>query len=1030
MSIIDLRASPALKPSAIVVTVPYRGATAEEVSSRITRRIEESLVTLDGIERVTSNAAHGIGTIVAHLQPTADIGEMFDDVIWSMQRLEDFPPPFADRPEVSLASPWSRVLTIAVTSATLDSLELRNVADEVHSALAALPSVFRVSAFGAPDRQLHIEANEETLRQHGLSLPDIVTAVRDTSTNVAAGRLVTPAGGVLMRIHAKREQAAELEDIVVAVKVDGTTLHLGDVATVRQGFEDAGLAIEVDGQPAVLLHVEGAANQNKSRLAQDAGDIVAAYTVDSSADVFVLEDASADLSKRYGAVASYVVIGLGLSLLFLALLFDLRFAVWLTIGMATSVLGAVVLLALLETTVHAVVLGTLIASLILVAPVLIAVTENIASLREAGHSAVHAVSLAMRRVSRPIVFGIPAAATLFIPVLFLNGVVGKTLAMTPIVIAAVLALALVLAFCVLPVLFLREGNWSRYPLSSYRSKTAAALTRFEEGVFGRIVKTTTDRPWWTLAIVAVLLVLLAWIAPVPSSELARVYERNHLQADLTMPVGTPIETTRSAAMRLVATAPGAASNDNSPFMHTLVVVGGYYDDSEGGHASHRASVLRWLPDRTDHVAELESLWRNNMGSLEGVEEIFYSTQRTESEVVLSHQDADMLTAAAQELMDAYNSSPQSPYVASSLTTGKRIYDMELTNIGVAAGLTPSELGAQLRGRFHGVELQRLQRGPDEISIIVRYPENRRISIDELANERILLAPTGTSSGAGGQGMSANNDIAGKNTMQTQKSRGASLATVARVVQSQAPPEFSRVDGLPAVSLVATTQNQAEARNMQSAIHNETVPKLLARWPGLNVEFPAERQFDMQFALGYITPLAMLLTFLLVATQMRSYVMPAISLGGLAFGTAGAFVGHTLLGYDFGATSAIGLLIVVGIAVMDSMLLVERYRELRDDPNVSSIEAMAGAVRQRFLPVVTTAGLTVAVTFPLLAGGAEIGADLLPMLVSLFIGVPLASLGVLLLAPALLLLGNGLLNRLPSIGNSATPQGSLAQREEP
>ena len=221
---------PTLNPGIITVVVPYPGATPSEVEEAITRRVEEAVLGIEGVDEVRSSAAENVGTVTIELKDYVDDKEVKDDVESAVERIADFPPENAEQPEIERAQTVSDVMTLVVTS-NRDEMTLRKAAESLADQLLTLPSVTLVSLMGARDLEISVEVSEETLRQFNLSIADLARAINSSSLNLSAGELRTDAGDLLLRTNKKRLTGPEFSDIVLRAEPDGSILRLGDVAT-------------------------------------------------------------------------------------------------------------------------------------------------------------------------------------------------------------------------------------------------------------------------------------------------------------------------------------------------------------------------------------------------------------------------------------------------------------------------------------------------------------------------------------------------------------------------------------------------------------------------------------------------------------------------------------------------------------------------------------------------------------------------------------------------------------------------------
>ena len=999
---LEIGSVPDFDPRRINVDVPYPGSSAREVEEDINRRIEERLIPVMGVERVTSRAMEGLGTVTVDLAPFASPNDVLDDVRSAVERIEKFPPPEAEQPDVALADAPRNVLTVAVTSASLSQSELRSRAEEVQEALLALPSVSMVSPFAVPEREIAIEVSEETLRKHGLTIGEVAREVRQASLNLSSGELRTDAGGLVLRTQAKRSRGEDFEDIVLLSREDGTIVHLRDVAVVRDEFADTEVASRVDGRPAVLLLVDRDVDQEPLAIAEEVVAMLADYVAPPGTDVFVWDDRHRHTSTRVDTLLASGFLGFSLVFVFLALVFDFRIALWVAVGVPTSFLGACLLFPAFDVAIDAVSIFALIIVIGIVVDDAVVVGESIATHQELGERDAAAAVAGARAVLAPVVVGVLTTMIAFAPLLFTYGTVGQLLNTVPVVVALVLAVSLAEAFFILPSHLSHGAPWSRPPLGDIQARVRDWIAELRDNVVVPAISAAVRRPYLTVIVSVVFVAAAAFLAT--TDALRYVYFENaqvdRVQGDLTFPPGTPFAVTQAAAEQLAEAARQANEQAGDDPVRTIAVVVGEHVDAPsvyGGavaaRGSHLGSVtvhLRGESERSLSPAGFERLWRANVGNVPGTQSLRFRSGegRSNPEVsyALVHPDDETLTRAVADLRRALEADPALNEVEDSLAFGKRQYDIELTEAGKAAGMTPRMVAAQLRARFFGDEVQRIQRGRDEIKVVVRYPEARRHSLRELGDERITR-PDGVQ---------------------------IPLSTVARIVGTRDHSTLIRIDGVRAAEVRARVDLvEATPGTVSGKLRRDVLPMLAQQYPGLQVKLlgPARDNALMVDVLSYTVPLALLVMYILIAVQFRSYVQPFVIVAGLPFAFGGAIIGHWILGYDLTMVSVFGIVAVGGVVVNDTLVLMDRYNKIRSGADMPAVAAVSAAARQRFRPIILTTLTTVVGLLPLLLFKGEATENLVPMVVSLVFGLVVASVSILFFVPAVLLIGETVRERL-------------------
>lgn len=984
---------PTINPGMVTISVPYPGATPAEVEEGITRRVEEAVFGINGVERVTSRASENLGSVTLELKDFVDPDKVRDDAEAAVQQLIDFPPEDAEQPKIVLAETLADVLTIVVSS-ELGERELRRGAEMIEEQLLALPGVSLVSLIGAKDYEIAIEISEDSLRRFDLTMSEVANTIRRSSINLSSGEIRTQGGDLLLRTNTKGTTGESFENIVLRAGSDGSILRVSDVATVRDGFIDVDLINQFNGRESVLVKVQKSEAEDVLAIAEEIKTFLAVYEPPPGIDVSVWNDQTVILEDRIGLLLRNGLLGFALVFLFLVIMLDLRLALWVAMGVPISFLGAFIFFDAFDVNINMMSLFALIIVLGIVVDDAVVVGENIIAEQENGKVGMEAAMDGVKGVFGPVMVGVLTTMAAFAPLLFLTGTFGQILGLVPVVVILVLGMSLIEAFLILPSHLVNGVKWSRWPLDVMQDSVALRVDRFRNNVLAPAVARAVRYRYLTL-VGGIGLLMLA-VLLVSSGAVRFIFfpnlEANFIRATLEFPVGTPFELTQGAADRLVESANVVnARLDGVAFESISVTIGGQTRTGGGPGggsgmtvASHLASVQIELgpePPRTRTAKELERLWRTEVGEIPGVERLSYVADffggQADIDFELAHQDGNILEEAVTTLKGNYETINGVYEIQDSNSIGKRQFDINLTPVGEAAGLTPTDVARQLRRNFFGEEIQRIQRGREEVKVMVRYPESSRQSTADLFDARIRLSDGSE----------------------------APLSSVARVTESRSYSAINRVDGLRIVSVsgqvdeAVITPSEANA-----AVAGQFVPALKEQFPGLQIRQAGQgrEQSEDLGTLGRLTLVALLTIFALMASQLKSYTQPLIILAGVPFGAAGALVGHYLLGYNLSFISIFGIVALSGVVVNDALVLVDRYNKLVEE-GWENEKAIIEASRRRFRAIFLTTATTALGLTPMLFETSTQAQFLIPMAVSLATGIVFASVIILFLIPALVII---------------------------
>ncbi len=996
---------PELDLRTIAVNVPYDGATPREVEEDIIRRIEESIAGLDGVDRITSNAWEGRAEVLIELKQWVDSVSRLETVRTAVERIEDFPPPNADPPEVVRKEIVREVVSLAVTSPTAGENQLRRTAEDLREQLLLLPNVGIVELIGAREREIQIDIDESRLRRHHLTIAEVVALVRRASVNVTGGSIRTESGTIVMSMMDKRVRGEEFRDIVILSRPDGAIVRLGDIATVRDGFIDDPLINTVNGVPAVFVHVQAPPRADPDDVIAEVERFLPTYTAPPGTAVELWLDETYKIKKPLQSVANNGMISAALVFILLILLFDLRVGVWIGIGIPTAIIGSFILLYLLGISISWFIVWGIAMIIGIVVDDAIVVGENIARLRALGVPAREASIRGAREVMAPVLVGVLTTMVAFSVLLPLDGNLGQMFSYTGIGVLAVLLLSLIDCFLLLPAHLSGERDLSRWPLTLIQARAGGAFQGFIDRRLMPGIAFSVRRPLVAIAGVALLVLVAVSLFTgnaVRYNAADNRLDEQKLQADLTMTAGSTFGDTVRAVERIVQAAWAANREAGGTGVNAINVIVGQHKGVEtmlGAEvpdpAPHLATVqlrLNLPPERAITTDEIKQLWIDNIGVVRGSDKLAFPTTRTATAsslgYALLHPDDDTVVAAASELKERMKNHPFIYQIDDTLELGNVRYEVHLTDAGRSSGLTAMALARQLRDRFYGAEVDQVVRHKEEIEVMARYPVEKRARTSDLHDELIGLP---------------NGDV-------------AAFSSIAEIAQTQDLKQRQRIDGLPAASVNAFYNvAMTSSRELGGLIEGSWLPELRQKYPGLSILPDGTRRDTAKVgrSLGVYFPAAVLLIFVLVAIQLRSILQPFYVLLGIPLAFAGSIYLHWVLGYDLTLSSIFGLIAVTGVVINDSLVLLDRYNRIRrDEPRLSVSDAVMQATQLRARPIVLTTVTTVVGLAPLLYDKSEILRFLIPLVVSLAGGLIFASFGILLLLPAILVLVERLRAMLP------------------
>lgn len=988
---------PRFEIDVIMITVPYPGASPEEVERGIVVAVEEAVQDLDGIKHITSTASEGKAIIVLELMSSIKSGKALQDVKNAVDRVTTLPDD-TERPLVSLMIRKRAVITL-VLFGNQNMRVLRNLAEKVRDDLLRKPMITSVELTGSPPLEISIEISQDTLRKYNLTLDEVAARIRTAAMDYSAGGVKATRGEILLRLKERRDYGMEFKDIPIVSAPDGSEVKLGDIATIIDGFADTDEAAYFNGKPAVMLQVAREGDQTPLEVATAVKDHVRKLNQELPEGVSVdtFDDRSEIYEDRMDLLIRNAFIGLFLVLTLLGVFLNVRLAFWVTLGIPISFLGVFLFLPYTDSSINMISLFAFIMALGIVVDDAIVVGENIYTLRRQGLTPIQAAIEGTKQVSVPVIFAILTNIVAFLPLMYVEGTIGKIFRVIPIVVCIAFIISLIEALYILPAHLGHSVSKSETGLLGRLGKRQEKVSLWLEGFINNyyrpLLNASLNNRYLTVSIgAAVLIVVFGFIS---SGRMPIIFfpkaETDVVTVGLELPYGSPVEETIRIQNELVAAAQRvlARKGDNLAegiFSHigSSTREGSSAQTSvSGGHAAYIRVFLVPMDERDFSGEDFASEWREEAGEFPGVEAIYFQVRQigphggSAIDVELSHRDPGILEMAAVELADYLRTEASTRDVDDGFTLGKPQLDFRIKPVAFSLGLTPADIGRQVRSRFYGAEALRLQRNRDEVKVMVRLPVEERRS--EMSISGLLIQTPG-----GGE---------------------LPFEEAAEVIRGRAFTKITRSDGRRTINVTSDIVPIAAKNLVLGNLIGEDgkggkVKELMEKYPGLTYAMSGRQRSlgESMESLKRNFILAMIVIFVMLGVVFKSYVQPLIIMISIPFGIVGAVIGHMIMGFHLSVISMMGITALSGVVLNDSLLLIDFANRLRLK-GASSREAIFEAGARRFRPIMLTTMTTFGGLAPMIFETSVQARFLTPMAISLGFGIVFATLIILLLVPS-------------------------------
>ncbi len=996
---IPLEVSPERDYESVMVRMQYRGATAKDVERAILIPVEEALEAIEGIKSLDADGSRGNARFYIEAEPGTDLRALMDDITAQINTIDSFP----DETELPLifipdSSNWWEVLNIAVTG-RLSAHELHEVARRVQEDVLALPGVSRAQVTGDQPYEISVEVEPEKLLSYGLSFQDLANAIRQFSIDLPAGAIDSDSGTFVVRTRGQAYSEIDFSQLPIRSS-NGAELLLGEVATINDGFEEGEKRVTFNGQPALFVEVLRTGQESAIQISDQVREYVrnASTRFPEGIDLFVWDDESIAIRGRLSTLIRSLLQGGILVMLLLGLFLRPALAFWIVIGIPVGFAGGLILMPWFGITANLMSLFGFIIVVGIVVDDAIVTGDSVYQKIKDGVPPLKAAIEGTHEVAMPVTFGALTTIVAFIPLLYFDGTWGNYAKQVPPIVAPVLLFSLIESKLILPahLKHLRREPRKNF-LARIQTVIAGGLERFIRRVYQPLLEIAVHhRASVVAAFISGGLLMAGYCMSgrMKFIEFPQV-DTQRISCDLEMPNNTTLETTQQYLDRIEAAVhqlqreyvdPG---NGESIVQNISKLVGAsrLHRDFDKSRGAIRFEVLQpsLRTETGPKNSELVARWSEIVGPIPEATEFRI---RADSSI---HHDRDY----DSENLNIELRGPMSPAKAevaremekilqeydgfantwANINQGQDELELALKPLAAELGLTQQLLAQQIRQAFFGEEAQRVQRGIDDIRVMVRLPREYRDSLHTLDRMRI----------------------------RTPRGAHVPLSTVADISFKKAPSSVDRKDG-------------AEVLRVGGQPANETVDVLgIAEEIGPQFdELCKPHNLTYQYV-GYVAEAedarkntiigSCLLAFTLyglLAIALKSMGQPFFVMLAVPFAIIGALLGHIAMEVTPSYLSIFGMLALAGVSVNTPWVMVAYVTRRRREGAPLFLAAVEAGGR-RFRPIMLTSITTFVGLMPLLMDNSLQAQFLIPMAVSLSFGVMFATIVTLFLVPCSILL---------------------------
>ena len=983
------QAFPPFPPKLITISVDYDSSSAESVEKGITIKLEEALHDINGIRRITSSSTRSNATVMVEKKTDYSLATLMRDIKSKVDAIATLPAR-AERPVISQEE-WNDHIVYIHLFGDAQQETLQALADRVRRKLLAKPNINKVTYLGRRAKEISIEIQEGMLQATGLTLQDISQRIQNESVIDSGGELTTDVSTITLRADNQAYSEQDFRAIPLRTESDGSIIRLGDVATVREAFEEETILNRIQGKPAIgLLLVESGGNDTSAASA-DAQQVVDAvrqeHILPHNVSVTMWNDQSKFIDSRVSLLLSNGIMGMLLIIVVLALFLNLRLAVWVSFGVPVSIAGALLLMgknafnfSINELTSF----GFIVALGILVDDAIV-IGENIFTTRQEAQDPTEATITGASEVATPATFGVLTTVAAFLPLAFIKGEFGDIFGQFAVVVICCLLFSLLESKFILPSHLAQTSLKPSQakitkPLRAAQQKLTSGLEKIKTDYYTPCMLRVLKAPGLTLLSFACLLLLL--IALMFSGRIRTVFFPNITGSVITATFSMDQEAgkrlTIQNAINVEKALYAASTELQSTYNLLEPPVKIAQTDITGSADFYITAQLNLKEDSTVSTETLISTWQKKVGVLEGVDTANFNANTTSMkniDIELIGTTPEALSMATIAVINKLKTYSGVYNVRDNVKSGQPELRLTIKPEARSLGITLRELVSQLQGGFHGYEAQRFQQGQDDVKVLVRYPAAERQFFEDLRRTRIR-----TASGA-----------------------LLPLEVVADITAGYAPLEINRANGGRVANIFASTnKNITSPAKVLENLEASFFPQLRAQYPDIKINLSGEalEEAEATGSLWHAFFITLLMIYALIAIPLQSYTKPLIIMSAIPFGFIGAIGGHMILGYPISMLSLFGVLALCGVVVNDSLLLVTEYTA-QQKKGLTIDSALITAACKRMRSIILTSVTTFIGLVPLLLETSEQAQYLIPAAISMAYGILFATAITLLLVPALI-----------------------------
>jgi multidrug efflux pump subunit AcrB len=985
---------PAAPEKIILVEATLLGASPEEIEQGIVLKIEENLKGLTGIERVSSVSNENAARIEIEIISGYDIDLIKQDVENAVNQISSFP---VDMEALRVFKQENRNFAFSLAlSGDVPLKVLKEEARRLEDELRATGIMSKVSLSGFPSEEIEIAFREDDLLRYQISFSEAASAVRNANLEITGGRVKGEQEELLVRAKNKGYFSEDLKNIPVKTTADGSVIYLYQVAEVKDQWQDSPARSFINGSSSVVITILNTDAEDLLTICKYMNNFVADYNAKAGPiKATTIRDGSITLTQRIDLLVENGIIGFFLVLICLGFFLHWSIAFWVAASIPIAFAGMFIFGFTTDLTINVVSLF----GMILVVGILvddgIVISENIFAYHEKGMSKFDAALKGTLHVLPSVVSSVLTTVVAFSLFFFVEGRIGDIFSDLAIVVIITLLVSLVEGMFTLPGHIYHSRALDR---EAKKNKVERIVDRFvaffdrllmfiRDKFYAPLLRLTLNGYQKILPLAFMVGLLIVCFAAISGGHVKTTFfpfiERDNVEISLAMPAGTREDITKDWMTYMEKKAwevnefYKSKRKDGKDIIEKI--------EKNIGPNSYSGKLSITLMDgenRLTPVLEIQDSIRKKVGPIPGVETLTFGISSIFGKPVsisVLGNNYEELEGAIKAVKKELESISDLKDVIDNNQSGLREINLTLNDKGKQLGLNLQEVLLQVRQGFFGAEVQRLQRGRDEVRVWVRYKLEDRSNVGQLENMRIKFAD----------------------------GREYPLIEIANFNIKRGVVNINHLDGKREIKVEADIANKkVSVTDITNKLKNEIIPKIGNDYPSVSFRFEGQNKENEKSAksIQANAPIILLAMFLIIAITFGSVGQAGVVFLTIPFGFIGVVWGHWTLDAPISFFSILGVIALIGVMVNDSLVLVAAYNDNIKE-GMSTVEAVYNAGISRFRAIWLTSITTILGLGPLILEKSVQAQFLIPMAISIAFGLLVATLITLLLLPSLILFHN-------------------------